>query len=367
MLSNKKNLIIKTPEELEEYIPAWEKLVKNATDENIFFEPSILIPALRHLNNEQAFILLIVSKEQDLIGLFPLVSSKKYKGLPIPHLSIWQTQQCFLGTPLVHKDYIETCLNSLFQWLEQTQQYFLSFREFLDDSLFSKELEHFLKTKKYGIDEVEQHKRAFLQSDLTIEQYLKQNLSRNTRKRLRNKANGLSKQGVVKVSILDKNNIIEENLEQWIKDFLQLEKNGWKGNKTKTALACDDNEKKYFIDISKNAAKQSKLLMFKLSLDDKPIAMQSNFISHNGVFAFKVAYDESYSKYSPGILLDLENFKYILNSKQWMDSCAMPNSTSVSLLWKQQRGIRSFNVSTQSWKSKFVVSLLSFFRKIYRL
>jgi len=374
MLSNKNIIIIKTPEELEEYIPAWEKLVKNATDENIFFEPSILIPALRYLNNEQAFILLIfaddVPKEQGLIGLFPLVSSKKYKGLPIPHLSIWKTPQCFLGTPLVHKDYIQAGLEYLFQWFEQTPQsgYFFSFREFIDDSLFSQQLESFLKIKKYSLDEVERYKRAFLQSNLTKDQYLKQNISRNIRKQLRNKGNRISKIGKpLKIIILDHNNIIEENIDQWIQDFLQLEQSGWKG-KEATALNCDEKETKYFIDITKNVAQQSKLLMFKLTLDDEIIAMQCKFVSHDGgVFSFKTAYDESYSKYSPGILLQLENLDYILSNSQikWMDSCAMPNSV-VDHLWQERRAIRSFNVSTQSWKSKLVVRLLSILRKCYR-
>ena len=371
MLSNKNILIIKTPEKLEEYIPAWEKLVENATDENIFFESSILIPALRYLNNEQAFILLIfaneASKEQGLIGLFPLVSNKKYKGLPIPHLSIWQTQQCFLGTPLVHKDYIQTCLEYLFQWLEQTLQsgYFLSFREFIDDSLFSQQLEIFLKTKKYSIDEVEHYKRAFLHSDLTKDQYLKQGISSKRRKNWRNRANALAKLGKVNITILDKYKT-KENVTQWIQDFLQLEQSGWKG-KESTALACDEKETNYFIEITKNSAHQRKLLMYKLTLDNKAIAMQSNFIAHDGTFAFKVAYDESYSKYSPGMLLELENLDYILGNSQikWMDSCAMPNSV-VDRLWQERRAIRSFNVSTQSWTSKLVISLLSFFRKCYR-
>ncbi len=371
MLSNKNILIIKTPEELEEYIPAWENLVKNATDENIFFEPSILIPALRYLNNEQAFILLIfaneASKEQGLIGLFPLVSSKKYKGLPIAHLRIWKTPQCFLGTPLVHKDYIQTCLEYLFQWLEQTQQsgYFLSFREFIDNSLFSQQLEIFLKTKKYNIDEVEHYKRAFLHSDLTKDQYLKQGISSKRRKNWRNRANALAKLGKVNITILDKYKT-KENVTQWIQDFLQLEQSGWKG-KEGTALACDEKETNYFIEITKNSAHQRKLLMYKLTLDNKAIAMQSNFIAHDGTFAFKVAYDESYSKYSPGMLLELENLDYILSNSQikWMDSCAMPNSV-VDSLWQERRAIRSFNVSTQSWISKLVISLLSFFRKCYR-
>lgn len=366
----KKNIrIIKTPEELEEYIPAWENLVKNATDENIFFEPSILIPALRYLNNEQAFILLVfadgVSKEQGLIGLFPLVYRNKYKGLPIPHLSIWQTQQCFLATPLIHKDYIQTCLELLFQWLEQTPQDFLSFREFLDDSLFSKELDTFLKTKKYSIDEIEQYKRAFLQSNLTKDQYLKQGISSKRRKNLRNRTNALAKLGKVNISILDQNHT-RENVKQWIQDFLQLEQSGWKG-KEGTALASNKKEKNYFIEITKNAALEKKLLMYKLTLDNKPIAMQSNFIAHDGAFAFKVAYDESYSKYSPGMLLELENLDYILSNSQiqWMDSCAMPNSV-VDNLWQERRVISSFNISTNSWKSKLVVSFLSIFRKCYR-
>jgi len=373
MLSNKNILIIKTPEELEEYIPAWENLVKNATDENIFFEPSILISALRYLNNEQAFILLIFAddtpKEQGLIGLFPLVSNKKYKGLPIPHLSIWQTQQCFLGTPLVHKDYTQICLEFLFKWLEYNSKYFLLFREFVDEGLFHKKIIKFINNHNNCIDEVEQYKRAFLllESNLTKEEYIKQRIPKVWRKNWRNRSNAFNRLGKVNLTTLDQNNIFEENIDQWIQDFLQIEQSSWKGKKG-TALACDENEKKYFIEITKNAAQQSKLLMFKLTLDDKIIAMQCNFISFNGVFAYKTSYYQKYRKYSPGILLNLEGLEYMFQTPQllWIDSCAMPYSTMAKTLFQDQRAIRSFNISTQNWKSKLVVRLLSLFRKCYR-
>ena len=158
-----------------------------------------------------------------------------------------------------------------------------------------------------------------------------------------------------------------ENTEQWIQDFLLIEQSGWKG-KNGTALACDKNETKYFIDITKHAAKKLKLLMFKLILDDKIIAMQCNFISYNGVFGYKTSYDEKYKKYSTGILLNLDGLEYMFHTPQllWLDSCAMPTSTMAKTLWQDKRAIRTLNISTKCWKSKLIVRLLSFIRKCYR-
>ena len=40
--------------------------------------------------------------------------------------------------------------------------------------------------------------------------------------------------------------------------------------------------------------------MLGLFLDDRPIALKVNFVAGDGAFVFKTAYDEAFSRFSPG-------------------------------------------------------------------
>ena len=45
----------------------------------------------------------------------------------------------------------------------------------------------------------------------------------------------------------------------------------------------------------------------RLDLDGKPLAMLVNFLTAPGSFSFKTAFDEAFSRYSPGVLIQLDN------------------------------------------------------------
>jgi hypothetical protein len=55
---------------------------------------------------------------------------------------------------------------------------------------------------------------------------------------------------------------------------------------------------------------------------------------------FKTAYDESYARFSPGLLLQIENLDMLERpGLDWMDSCAAENHPMIDNLWTERRDI----------------------------
>ena len=68
--------------------------------------------------------------------------------------------------------------------------------------------------------------------------------------------------------------------------------------------------------------------------------MLINFLAPPGSFSFKIAYDEAYARFSPGVLLELDNLDLLARGDiDWMDSCAAENHPMIDSLWGERRTI----------------------------
>ena len=68
----------------------------------------------------------------------------------------------------------------------------------------------------------------------------------------------------------------------------------------------DPAQREFFVTGATALAAQGRLWMLGLALDGKWIALKCNFLAGSGGYAFKIAYDEKLSRFSPGVLLELE-------------------------------------------------------------
>jgi CelD/BcsL family acetyltransferase involved in cellulose biosynthesis len=130
-----------------------------------------------------------------------------------------------------------------------------------------------------------------------------------------------------------------DDITLWCDDFLKLEASGWKG-RSGSALAIDEATNAFFCAALTGARAQSHLEMLRLSLDGRPIAMLVNFVTPPGSFSFKIAFDEDYARFSPGVLIQIENLAVLdRNEIAWMDSCAVSDHSMINSLWGERRSI----------------------------
>jgi hypothetical protein len=146
-----------------------------------------------------------------------------------------------------------------------------------------------------------------------------------------------------------------------------LEARGWKGEQG-GALASKEEYRRYFLTVAKEAFRRDRLMMFGIRLDNKPVALKCNFRAESGGYAFKIAYDESYSRFSPGFLLEIENIRRLQARPdiEWMDSCAVPAHFMINRLWLDRRTIQTLLVSTGKRPGDLLVSVMPLLRWLNR-
>jgi hypothetical protein len=297
-----------------------------------------------------------------LAGFFPLVVQTRYRGLPVRLLTLWQHPYCFLGAPLLRRGSEQQCLGAFLDWANRS----------LRCSLV--ELPSYPgqgPLHQAVIDECHQHGRRSLVHESRAracfvprpDDYRTQSRTTRSLKEHRRRERRLRELGRLEYRILQRS----EEVERWSDDFLRLEGAGWKGE-SGTAFTCQQADRAFFQTIISAAWARGRLLMQGMFLDDRPIALKCNLLAGTGSFAFKIAYDETLAKYSPGVQLELFNIDYLHGHPEvrWMDSCAVPGHSMIDKLWLDRRAIEDVVLSTGRIQGDLFVSLVPALRWLKR-
>jgi CelD/BcsL family acetyltransferase involved in cellulose biosynthesis len=121
---------------------------------------------------------------------------------------------------------------------------------------------------------------------------------RKDRKRVANQLRKLEAEGDVSFEVLTTFD------EAFFQEFLQLEGAGWKG-RAGGAIACNPTVIKFYQESLCRAGTNGHLRMCALKLNGKRIAMKLNLLSENRCYSPKIAYDEAFSKFGPGQVINM--------------------------------------------------------------
>lgn len=346
---------------LRSFSDPWKVLARRAIEPNVFYEPWALIPALSCLRSRFEVRVVLIWSDEDpgrLLGLFPLIHNTHYRRLPLIRWSTWTHNHCYLGAPLVRGGEEEDCFKQFFRWLwDDNRATVFSINKLPTKSGLYRALTEFLRKEDIYVDDMEKIDRAILEPSLNHVEYLSAGVRPKKRKELRRQKHKLSELGRLEFSLFRHRDI--EFLDRWIDEFLTLEKSGWKG-KNKTALASTPAEKEFADQLLRGAAGRDQLLMHRMTLDGRPIAMKVSFTADQCGFAFKIAYDENYSRYSPGVLLEYESMKTALDqlNLRCFDSCADENHNMIDHLWRERRQIVNLHIATRRSISRPIMKIM---------
>jgi hypothetical protein len=127
------------------------------------------------------------------------------------------------------------------------------------------------------------------------------------RNRLKNYFKKLEKRGVVR--IVSTAEFCSDKLES----FIALEASGWKG-RDGGAIGCKPVVGEFYRRALKGAADAGHLRIQAITVDDKPVAMELGLLMDRCYYSPKFAYDESFSKCSPGNLMNRESIRLAAES-----------------------------------------------------
>ena len=319
----------------------WDALASQASEPNPFGERWYLEAALNAIGRDD--IRIAVISDDSLIGIIPLIKQGRYAGLPIPHTQNWLNHNAFLGTPMVRQGTEQAFWQVLFGQLDTMAEsgLFLHLAGIATGGPLAKALSAQCLLEKRHFALVHCEERALLERGLSPDAYWEANVRGKKRKELRRQHKRLAEKGVLSFERSDGS----AGLKKWIADFLALERAGWKGAND-SALDCADETRALFQAALQGAAAAGKLELLAHYLDGRPIAMLANFLTPPGAFSFKTAFDENYARYSPGVLLQIENLALLEREGiGWCDSCAAQDHPMIDSLWSGRRTIGRYSIA----------------------
>lgn len=332
-----------TEANLDRLVPAWDALARSASTPNPFFESWFLLPSLRRFDAEGEVRLVLLVERGRLAALMPSWHDPVYHGRRLRHLSAWLHPNVFCGAPLIAPGHEQPFWRAYLRFADSGpgRSLFLHLPQMPEDSPAARALVQVCAEQDRSCRAVVREARAMLRHGLSPEEHLASAMSAKKRKELRRQRKRLEELGVLTV---ERRRNAEE-LDRWIDNFLELERRGWKGAQG-SALASIPGTAALFREALTGAAEAGQLERLDLSLDGRPIAMLATFLSPPGAFAFKTAFDESFARFSPGMLLQIENLALLEDqSIGWCDSCAAADHPMIERIWRERRDIAWFTVA----------------------
>jgi CelD/BcsL family acetyltransferase involved in cellulose biosynthesis len=335
--------VLDHPATLAGHMAAWNDLAAAALEPNVFYEPWMMLPAIDAFGRGEKLRYVLVYADQAegpplLCGLFPLERVASYKGMPFRHVRLWHHKHCYLGTPLVRSTHARACLIAFLDWLEADAQGGPAIEWGLigADGPFWRALTEALAETGRRSFVPYRHDRALMRPLAEGDAFIREAVSPKDVREFRRRERRLAEIGPLEYAQLED----AGETDKWIADFIELEARGWKGRQA-SALACTEAGRLFFTRAIRAAARRRQLMMLGLRLAGRWIALKCNFVSGEGCFAFKIAYDEDYARFAPGTLLELENIRRVHARPElrWMDSCAQPHLLMYNRLWPDRRAI----------------------------
>jgi len=341
----------------------WELLASQAVELNPSYEPWMLAPALDALGMTREVRVALMwyrnpatAKAPLLAGFLPFITTRPWKGLPVSAAENVNHIYYFSGVPLLHREHSRPALDAYFDWLRSpaSDSSIVLFRGLPADGQFHQLLVDVLHSRSLVHTIERRYTRALYKYPADHREYIAAQFSGRTLKHLRRQKELLSEQGTLEVCHLTP----EDNVTNWVDDFLRLEAAGWKGA-AGTALGSMASHETFFRSVTGAAHGRQRLKMSGLSLDGRFIAARTAFRSGDGSHLFKIAYDEAYAKYSPGTLLELEcMLAGGVSGEAWEDSCTSADNTVYKRLWRDRRTIEDVAISAGSAWGDFALSVV---------
>lgn len=336
----------------------WRALAAEAIEPNAFYSPALLLPALEAFAADGPEVVIVRDGGGRLIGLAPIAPLRGYSRLPVPYIATWMHKHCFFAAPLVRAGDEHAFFRAFFDVADKRGA-FLRLRHLdADGPLYAAAAAVAAQTGRL-VSPSARYERAMLKAPWRTDDYLSLSLRGKHRKDLRRRRARLEEAGTVRFELFGDG----DDLTVWTEEFLAIEAAGWKGAGG-TALAQEQSSKRFFEEAVRRARAAGDLQFFRLRTGDQTIASAVNFRAGNASYAFKIAYDESYARFSPGVMIEIDIMRALEASGiARIDSCAKVEHPMINRLWRERRRIAALNISRRDMASKALFRVLMMLEK----
>ena len=329
----------RTLPDLRTIVNELRELAGRALEPNIFYEPDFVLEAANVFGRDAGAVLVWSgTSPRKLLGFFPARIEPQRYGLSLPVLVGWTHPYAPLGTPLVERDAAEQVIVS---WLAHisgdTDLPGVVLMPFVQPSSpFAAELHTILRRGRIPSVDLDIRQRAMLvpRGDRLI--YVERTLGADRQKEMRRMVRRLADAGALLFTTATE----PEAVARAVDDFCELEARGWKGE-AGTAVLHHDEVRRFMKNATSGLAEQGKASVSQILIDGRSIASAISLRSGDTAWFWKIAYDENYSEYSPGVVLTLAVTEDLVEDATLLrtDSCAIPNHPMIDHIWRERLGL----------------------------
>lgn len=321
--------------------PNWDGLATDVVEPNAFFAANYALPAhsLSGQTGHPKALLAHASANRQLIGLLPVVSAWKALKLPVPALVAHQPYSP-LTVPLLARDHAETAAGALIDAAAAGGMRVLSLPAMTLDGPAFAALSAAMAKRGLVPTIHNRHERAAFDASQDADAYLRAGYGAKRLKDLRRLRHRLEDEGKVGFTVTRGSEAITAPLER----FLDLEARGWKGAGG-TGLGQSAGDAAFVRD----AAAHGCFDIAELTLDDRLLASGLVMRQGNRAFFFKIAYDETMSRFSPGVQLTVELTRLFAADPDLalVDSTADAGHPMIDHVWRERLAIGDVLIPTR--------------------
>lgn len=305
----------------------WRDLAARAIEPNVFYEPAFALAAGPVFGVDTRAVLVRTALGK-LVGLFPGHPGRlKVAG--------WVHPYAPLGVPLVDREDPEAVIAAFLDHLGRDPampgQLLLPYVP--ERGAFAQALDAVIARDGRRHRAFSRHERALLSPGAQRAKYLERAMSASKRKELRRQRRRL--EDVAPVSFATASTAAD--IEAALQDFLALEASGWKGL-AGTAIATVPALKTFVQGAVATLAAEGKARIDRLFLNGTAIAATITLGSGDTAWCWKIAYNESLARSSPGVQLvcDLTESLLAAPGPRRVDSCAAADHPMIDHVWRER-------------------------------
>jgi CelD/BcsL family acetyltransferase involved in cellulose biosynthesis len=322
--------------ELASVLPAWRKLAETALEPNAFYEPAFALAAAPVFAADAGAILVWSERgPRRLLGFFPARIEKRRYGFGLPLLVGLTHAYGPLGVPLVEREAAELVIAAWLAHLaaEVALPGLVLLPYLTENGPFAAALEPILRRAQIPFADFDHHQRALLAPSGERALYVERALSRHRRKEVRRQWRRLSEAGAVALGAADDAAQVAGALDH----FLTLEAAGWKG-RAGTAAVADQDLQRFVRKAVSGLAAEGKVTIDRLFVDGRAVAAAIILRSGRSAWFWKIAYDEAFARFSPGVMLSVALTEALVADARIAraDSCATADHPMIDHIWRER-------------------------------
>jgi CelD/BcsL family acetyltransferase involved in cellulose biosynthesis len=323
----------------------WRDLALRTREPNVFYEPDFALAAAPVFGAEAGAVL-VRGSDGVLRGIFPAQPEPHRYGVAPALLCGWTHAYAPLGLPLVDRDHAEGVIDAWLNHLARERGARLLLLPLLpEQGVFADALRSVLEYRRLSAASFGRHERAALIPAADRAGYPAQAMSGKLRKELSRKRRRLADLGEVRHESAGD----VEGVRAFLDGFLSLEQTGWKG-RAGTAAAARDATREFLQGAVLGLARRGQARLDRLSLAGRPVAVTILLRRGAAAWLWKIAYDENFARYSPGVQLARDLTAALLddNTLAAVDSCAVPDHPMIDRLWRERIALSDRLIALQS-------------------